>query len=323
MATSLDQYPSDEIRRHILAGALEVWNARSLDTGRGRLQPSPLSAHAHRHGEHEPTPPHTTATLPGATAPSPTSACRPIARATPWSCRPRRSPPTAPCASWSWSRWSRMRPSRARSRWPSGRPGAPGRGPEAPRRHQCRALKLDRLFRDAADALGRPRHGTGAGSPCTCATWAVLRRHFEPHGPHDGDDAVGLRRVRAGPDRRADPRALARKKELGFVTGSTPYGWKRRDDWRSLDRKDPERKRLYPHEQEQALISPGTRPMGRRRGQAPGRHEQAQGQGQPARDRRRTRRRAASAPEKQAVAVHPDRTPHWHRNRWRPRHHHP
>ena len=49
--------------------------------------------------------------------------------------------------------------------------------------------------------------------------------------------------------------ALARKKELGFRTGSVPYGWKLADNWRELDRKDPARKQLYRHEQEQAVIA--------------------------------------------------------------------
>ena len=122
--------------------------------------------------------------------------------------------------------------------------------------------------------------------------------------------------------------ALARKKELGFRTGSArPTAGSCADDWRSLDRKDPERKRLYPDAARAGADQAGARAMGRR----PWRKQQG---GMSKRKAKGSLR--AIAAELDARGIRTRKGKNWlstqiarlllaQRSRWRPRHdhHHP
>ena len=118
------------------------------------------------------------------------------------------------------------------------------------------ALKLDRLFRNCHDALGQTEAwdrarialhliDMGGGSVDSLSPSGRLMLTMLA-GFSEFERRIIGERTRG---------ALARKRELGFLTGSVPYGWKLRPDWRALDAKDPERKRLYRHEAEQTVIA--------------------------------------------------------------------
>ena len=130
---------------------------------------------------------------------------------------------------------------------------------EALKRHGATnvvALKLDRLFRDAADALGQTKAWDRGGiSLHLCDMGGSAVDTSSPMGRMMVTMLSGFAEFERALIAERTRTALARKKELGSRTGSVPYGWKLCDNWRELDRKDPERKKLYRHEQEQIVIA--------------------------------------------------------------------
>ena len=114
---------------------------------------------------------------------------------------------------------------------------------------------FNRLFRDAAERRADPGMGSGGVSLHLYDMGGSAVDTSSPMGRMMVTMLSGFAEFERALIAERTRGALARKKELGSRTGSVPYGWKLADNWRELDRKDPERKRLYPHEQEQAVIA--------------------------------------------------------------------
>ena len=117
------------------------------------------------------------------------------------------------------------------------------------------ALKLDRLFRDAADALVRTKDWDRAG----------IALHLVDLGGTSIDTSSSMGRLwltmlsgfaefeRALISERTTT-ALAHIKARGGRTGGLTYGWRLVDGWELLAEDDPARKRLYPEPTEQEVI---------------------------------------------------------------------
>ena len=118
------------------------------------------------------------------------------------------------------------------------------------------ALKLDRLFRDAADALGQTKAWDQGGiSLHLCDMGGSAVDTSSPMGRMMVTMLSGFAEFERALIAERTRTALDRKKELGSRTGSVPYGWKL---GRQLARARPEgpgAQEALPPEQEQAVIA--------------------------------------------------------------------
>ena len=155
------------------------------------------------------------------------------------------------------------------------------RGPEAPRRHQRgRAEAGSPVPRRGRRARADQGMGPGRDLPehlCDMGGSAVDTS--SPMGRMMVTMLVGLRRIRAGPDRRAHPHGIGSEERARLPHGQRAL---RLEVGRQLARARPEgpgAQEALPPRAGAGRHRPGARAVGCGRGQAPGRHVQEEGEG--------------------------------------------
>jgi site-specific DNA recombinase len=118
------------------------------------------------------------------------------------------------------------------------------------------ALKLDRLFRDAGDALARTKAWDKAGIALhLCDMGGAAVDTSSPIGRMMLTMLAGFAEFERALIAERTTIALAHIKARGGRTGSVPYGMRLCDGWQELAAEDPRRKMLHPDLAEQAVIA--------------------------------------------------------------------